>query len=117
VIVDYAIPGVGKMLSDKDKEVARKIGQFYLQKNNRDYKATALEIATLGINEIKVREDGVVEITAERVGPLIGRRASNLNELIKFLDMKLHIKEDPDPLSSYLIPQDWEENYYDDDAY
>ena len=100
------------MLSQQTKEAASKIGEFYLQKNNRDYKATENEILNLRISLIRVLDDGAVEITTERPGLLIGRRGINIDELTKFLGVRVHIIEERDPINSYLIPQEWDDNDY-----
>lgn len=113
------------MFSEKVKEIARNIGQFYLQKNNGDYVATEKEILRLQIKNIEflIRENPKGEqireavITAGRVGLLIGRRGTNIDALEKHLGMKVKIMEDTDPLESYLIPYEPVEDnypYYDD---
>lgn len=99
------------MLSEQDKEAARKIGYFYLEKNNRDFKATEKEIVDLRISKVHVKDDGVVAITTERPGLLIGLRGENIDSLTKFLGVNVHIIEEPDSISYYLVPQDWDDNY------
>ena len=112
-IVGLVIPDEdNKMLSEQDKEAASKIGAFYLQKNNRDFKATEKEIMDLRISKVRVLDNKVIEITAERVGLLIGRRGVNIDSLIKFLGVNVHIIEEADPITYYLIPQDWDDNDY-----
>ena len=96
------------MLSEKIKKVARKIGQFYLEKNNRDLKATEIEINNLGISNLKLHEN-TVEITTKKPGLLIGKNGINIDNLTEFLNMHVYIIEEADPLDHYLIPQNWEE--------
>lgn len=100
------------MLSEQDKEAARKIGEFYLQKNNRDFKATEKEIMDLRISKVRALENKTIEITTERPGLLIGRRGTNIDALTKFLDVHVKIIEERDPITYYLIPQNWDEYDY-----
>lgn len=113
------------MFSEKVKEIAKSIGQFYLQKNNGDYIATEKEVLRLQIKKIEflIRENPAGEqiheaiITAGRVGLLIGKRGTNIDALTKHLGMKVKIMEDNDPLESYLIPYepvDDDYPYYDE---
>ena len=94
------------MLSDAVKETATKIGQFYLEKNNGDFKATEIEINRTHITQIDVTCDAI-SIYTERPGVLIGKYGENILALEKFLNIKLCIIEEDDALSDYLIPQDW----------
>lgn len=99
------------MLTDAVKKVAAKIGQFYLIKNNGDYEATAKEIDSLRISKIEVEEDKVV-IVSPRVGLLIGKRATNIERLAKFLEVEVKLLEDMDNLYDYLVPRPYNEWEY-----
>jgi hypothetical protein len=86
------------------REVAALIGQFYLRKHEGDYVAAEKAIVDLRISDLTVEGDKVTIVTA-RPGMLIGRRGTNIDELTAFLNKKVHIIEDVDPLIEYLIPQ------------
>jgi hypothetical protein len=106
------------MIPDNVKEVASLIGEFYLRKNDGDYDETADEIDALRIKEI-VLEGNVVHIHTLRPGLLIGRRGTNIDALVKFLerDVKVHEVQDdilnwlipnpPEPLDGYDTQMDW----------
>lgn len=91
------------MLSDEVREVASQIGQFYLQKNDYDYAATEKEITSLRVTTLEIKE-GKVVITLARPGLIIGRKGENIGNLAKFLNRKIHIVEDQDPLYYWLVP-------------
>ena len=96
------------MLSQEVKDVAERIGQYYLEKNHGDYASTELEITSLHISEIQVdnslAHSIAISITTARPGLLIGKRGTNIDALEKYLNTKVKIIEDKDPLHSYLIP-------------
>ncbi len=96
------------MLPENVHEAAMKIGVFYLQKNNGDYKKTEEEISKLQISKIEVDDtlpnSVVISITTARPGMLIGRRGQNIDELTQYMGTKIKILEEKDPLSSWLIP-------------
>lgn len=107
------------MHSEEAKDAARKIGLFYLKKNNNDYEATEQEINKLRITKVDVTDNKVIIIT-ERPGLLIGKRGENIDKLTDALGMEIHIIEEFDPLSAYLIPYDYDkyeneviDRYYD----
>jgi len=107
------------MHSEEAKDAARKIGLFYLEKNNNNYEATEQEINKLRITKVDVTDNKVIIIT-ERPGLLIGKRGENIDKLTEALGMNVHIIEEFDPLSAYLIPYDYseyerelEDRYYD----
>jgi predicted RNA-binding protein Jag len=91
------------MLPEEVKDVAQRIGQFYLRKNDGDYKATQEEILKLRISKLEITDKGVA-ITTERPGILIGKRGTNIDALSSFLAMEVRIIEDRDPLITYLLP-------------
>ena len=92
------------MLPEQVKEVAARIGQFYLDKNKGDYKVTENEITDLCIASIDMANSEVTIVTG-RPGLLIGSRGKNIEALEKYLNMRIKIVEDVDPLWAYLIPQ------------
>lgn len=104
-------------LPDKVREVASRIGAFYLQKNSGDYKATELEIMKLRISKIDVDDrlphSVSIAITTARPGLLIGKRGQNIDALTSFLGTNVKVIEDRDPLSAWLIP----DQYGDDGDY
>lgn len=91
------------MLTPEIREMAALIGQFYLRKHNNDYIAAEKAIVDLRISDLRVEGDKVIIVTA-RPGLLIGRRGQNIDELTAFLNKKIHIIEDMDPLLEWLIP-------------
>ena len=95
------------MLSDEIKELASRIGFFYLEKNHHDYIKAEEEIKSMAITALTIKEDGdlSIEITVGRPGILIGPKGTNIEKLAKYLGRRVLIKEDTDNLLSYLIPQ------------
>lgn len=91
------------MLTQEVRDIAQKIGQFYLQKYDNDYQLAEQELIRLQITKIEV-EPEMVRITLARPGILIGRRGINIENLTKFLGVKVFIIEDQDPIYSWLIP-------------
>jgi hypothetical protein len=100
------------MLSHQVAERARKIGEFYLQKNNNDYAATAKELTDLQIIKLDVVFEYTV-ITTARPGKLIGRKGKNIDDLTAFLGGKIKIIEDMDCLLDTMIPVKFDEYDYD----
>jgi len=97
------------MISKQTKEVAEKIGEFYLTKNNNDYQKTAEEIRSLRVTEIIAINDFVV-IKVGRPGLLIGKRGQNIDALQAATGKKFYIIEVEDnDIESHLIPQSLEE--------
>lgn len=96
------------MTPDKVREVASRIGAFYLQKNNGDFKATEAEILKLQISNISIDDrlphSVSIAITTARPGILIGKRGQNIDALSRFLGTEVKVIEDQDPLSAWLIP-------------
>lgn len=97
------------MLANDIKEVAMNIGQYYLQKNNGDYKKTEQDIVNLGITKIEVdpatwERPATVSITVGRPGLFIGKRGTNIDALEKYLKIKVKIIEDTERLIDWLVP-------------
>lgn len=91
------------MLSQQIKEVAHNIGQFYLNKCKFNYDEARKAIEGLHISKVDV-VNNTVQITTARPGILIGARGENIENLTKFLNMKVCLFEDMDPLIEHLIP-------------
>lgn len=96
----------------KEREVqyvAETIGNFYLDKNQGDYKKTANEIIQLGITKVDFRGI-VVSVTLTRPGLLIGRRGENIDKLTAYLsdelNRKIELKIIEDRITGWLIPQE-----------
>ena len=103
----------------ENRVIAQCIGEYYLEKNNFDYKKTEEDVSLLGITQIEHKLDTII-ITLQRCGILIGRRGENIDKLQKFLASKtkytkLDIKEDK--IISWLIPYDYSDysDYQTDD--
>lgn len=100
-------------LSNKVKDIAGLIGEFYLQKNNGNYAAAEHEIRKLNITELSISiteltDDAKVVITLGRPGLIIGRKGENYEKLAQFLRQTagygLEIMEAKEQLLDYLIP-------------
>jgi len=102
--------------SEETINIAKQIGEFYLEKNKGDYEKTREEIERLRIVDIVQLAD-TVEIKAVRVGLLIGPGGKNINQLEQYLGQKIYIKEEKESLLDYIIPvpemeyDDYEEEY------
>ena len=103
-------------LTQQVKDIAQKIGQYYLKKHNGSYDACADAIDALRISKIEVDETSV-SITTARPGMLIGVKGNNIDALSQFLDggigLKIKVIEDRDTLRDYLVPVDPKE--FEDD--
>ena len=99
------------MIPDSVRQVAIRIGLFYLDKNKGDYEAAGRAVDQLRISKIETTESSdspklsCVTIHTARPGLMIGRRASNLDALAKFLECEVKIVEDLDCLYDYLTPR------------
>lgn len=82
-----------------EKDIARAIGYFYFERENKDEGEAIEAIKNLQIHKIEYT-DGVVIITLSRPGLLIGKKGENITSLVEYLkkefkDMKeIRIKED-----------------------
>jgi len=98
------------MLSEEVKDIASKIGHYYLQKLNGDYALAEKEITDTRFTKIEVTTDNTLSITAGRPGLLIGKKGTNIDALSKYLRMEIKIIEEMDDLHVWLIPEPpWEE--------
>lgn len=91
------------MFPSADVVVMRKIGQFYLQKNNGDYVATEKELKSLNIVSVKCVENVEVWIECSRPGKIIGVRGTNIDKLEQFLGIKVKVRE-TDSVYDDLVP-------------
>lgn len=80
------------MISNEEKEVAKKIGEFYLQKTG-DYEKAAEEIIKLQITHLEIKNSKVF-LSTGRPGRLIGVRGENIKALCMFIGYGIHIIED-----------------------
>lgn len=94
------------MLSETVKDMASRIGEFYLQKHSKDYDKACEELERLQITDIDVGD--AVTIKLCRPGMLIGKRGQNVTELEAFLGKKVVIREEMEHLYHYLLPFDEE---------
>ena len=84
------------------QEIAMKIGQYYLKKNNYDFQATAVELEKLRITDIAFSGDKVT-ISTSRPGLLIGLRGRTIEALTEYLGVKIHLIESSHWLD-WLVP-------------
>lgn len=101
------------MISEEVKEIACKIGQFFLEKNELDYKAACLEIEKLRINNLSIfskRTNGetTIEIETSRPGLVIGRHGEQIDKLSKYLGVKIRLVETKETILDYLLPFNWQ---------
>lgn len=102
------------MISEEVKEIAAKIGLYYLEKNNHDYQEAGSEIIDLRIEQILVLSEDEIVIVLARPGLLIGRRGSNLDALSTYIKKKIRVVESREQLIDYLIPLNYEGFLIDD---
>ena len=106
-----------KMLTEQEKELAKKFGNFYLQKNCGNYTTCQAEITNLQISQFKLLQEQCptckgheytrLQIVCVRVGLFIGKLGKNIDELENYLGIKIKLEEEKDPLYQYLIPYDY----------
>jgi len=90
------------MFSNKVKEIAAQIGNFFLVKNKNDYVITQKEIESLRISNITV-SDNSVTIELGRPGLLIGPRGRQISDLQRYLGLEILIIE-KETIVDYLVP-------------
>jgi predicted PilT family ATPase len=94
------------------REPAMKIGQFYLDKNNGDYKKTVEEeIPFLGITDVQEDAESITIFTS-RPGKIIGRRGENIDALEKYLGKKIKVVETQN-IMDLLLPENPNEPHVD----
>lgn len=95
-------------------EIAQKIGEFFLRKNEFDYSAAENEIWKLRINNISFDYMHTsITIETSRPGMLIGRRGEQIEQLSKFLGVKVKITETRQHILDYLVPCDFSDEMLD----
>jgi len=87
-------------------EIGQKIGMYFLNQNNEDYKATEKFIRDLHISDIWETDDKIFIQTA-RPGLLIGRKAVYYDGLTEFLGKKIEIIESF-CWADVITPFDWQ---------
>lgn len=90
------------------REVAETIGKYYLEKNDNDYALACEEVIKLHISNLRFNGE-LLEITTARPGLLIGKRAANIDNLSRFLDLHIKVIEDENPLIDLLLPREPDE--------
>lgn len=105
------------MISQEVKDVCKKINKFYLKKNLGHGEVAERELLALQITKVRLSPDvehpDTVEITTNRPGLLIGKLGQNIDDLSKFLGMKIKIREEMDHINNYLIPCHWDTSWED----
>lgn len=101
------------MISEEVKDIAHRIGQFFLEKNELDYKAACAEIEKLRINNLSIYEKRTngkttIEIETSRPGLVIGRRGEQIDKLSKYLGVEIRLVETKETLLDYLLPYNWQ---------
>ena len=94
-----------KTITYEVQNVAREIGQYFLQRNGQNYAKAAEEIIRLRISKIEVKGEELT-IVLGRPGLLIGRGGQVIRGLEAFLKAKrITVIEDETPLLDALIPE------------
>ena len=118
-------------LTDKEKEIARIIGNYYLGQFNNDYQKCYDRLTEMGIKKVEYRQaeqsvfknDDIIStvyVTLSRPGLLIGKYGKTIADITEQLSLtfketiKIHIIEDE--LDDFLYPIDWSDDYDGFDA-
>lgn len=102
------------MISQELKDIADKIGRFFLQEYCGDKDKTREFLQQLQIQDIAI-EDGKIAITTSRPGLFIGRRGRNIERLVGFLGRNIIVKEAKECWYDCLTQfdyDDWEHEQY-----
>ncbi len=91
------------------QDIAQKIGEFFLEQSGKDYEVAEETIRNIWISKIEL-VDGVVVITAVRVGLLIGKRGETIDALTKYLGLNMKVKIVEDALLGWIMPADPKEH-------
>lgn len=107
--------------------IAQNIGNFYYEKNNKNYPKTVDELLRLNITKIEMRptdwdilSSNEISITTSRPGILIGPKGKNIAELEKYICLKMNknitilVIEERDSLIDYLMPMNEEADFDSD---
>lgn len=96
-----------KTFDNKTIDLLHKIGFFFLDLQDGNYKETERFLRSMQISQVKLEGEKVI-ISLRRPGLLIGKKGTTVERLSKHLGMDIHIEEDSEEyLYDYLIPQDW----------
>lgn len=95
-------PFVKREYSEKEKEIARKIGYFLYKKHNQDTSEAIIELRLYNITDI-MYINNIIHILVGRPGMLIGKRGENIEQLGKYLDYEINIVEDKQTLQHELL--------------
>jgi ribosomal protein S3 len=95
-----------------NRDFARFIGEFYLDKNKGDYKKTNEEIADLRITKIDYNFR-TLSITIGRPGLIIGRRGENIDKLKEYLSKQIIGSFELKIIEDMIIPCLYPCAYYD----
>lgn len=90
------------MLSEKEREFARKIGKFYFKKCNEDYNLAVQKIIKLYITKLEFKEN-TLNITTCRPSLLIGKQGENIDSLSEYLNVNIKIIEETDSLIDTIL--------------
>src|SRR5688572_12839583 len=93
-----------EQIPEEVKRIAKKIGNFYYHKNQKDIVKTNLDLDRLGIQKIEFVGADLMIHTC-RPGILIGVRGQNITELEKHLGLKIRIYEVKDHIRYWLHPE------------
>jgi ribosomal protein S3 len=90
-------------LTEQEKEVLMKIGEFFYAECGEDLKKTTERLYNLRIKQVIVAGTTVL-IETSRPGLLIGKRGSTIDGLKKCLGMDIHIREyEGDELEQFML--------------
>jgi ribosomal protein S3 len=91
-------------MNQQIREIAIKIGRFYLMRSNNDYEVARFKLLNLMITNIDIDDTVRVVITTGRPGLLIGPKGKWIDELINYLGVPIKIVESNNNLYDWLIP-------------
>lgn len=100
------------LFTEKEQKIISGIGQFFLNKNDQDFKKTEQQLLAMHITDIYPLTNRVI-IVLRRPGLIIGKRGQTVEELKNFLGLsEIIIIEDAKPhINDFLIPYDYNDEY------
>lgn len=98
------------MFTDREIDVLRQIGVFFLNENGGCYHKTEQLIQKIGIAEIMLIGNKLT-LTVKRPGLLIGRRGVTIDKLQDHLGLEIRLVEVKEDILDYLIPQDYSQEF------
>lgn len=99
------------IFTPEQRWIAKKIGEFYLDKNNGDHEKANEEISRVRFNHVEFLNDNRVLLEVSRPGILIGKRGENIEKLQEFLGHKLYIKETVEHIMDHMYVYPVEDDY------